>query len=74
MHSDTLMITGPSESRIIRGFYNAKIYKSDISGKADSIHMNQNSGLTQLINFYDIKIVHLQQKERVLYFGIMKIR
>ena len=56
MHSDTLMITGPAESRIVRGFYNAKIFKSDISGKADSIHMNQNTGLTQLINFYNIKI------------------
>ncbi len=56
MHSDTLMITGPSESRIVRGFYNAKIFKSDISGKADSIHMNQNTGLTQLINFYNIEI------------------
>ena len=56
MHSDTLMITGPAESRVIRGFYNAKIFKSDISGKADSIHMNQNTGLTQLINFYNIKI------------------
>jgi len=55
MHSDTLMITGPADNRIVRGFYNAKIYKSDISGKADSIHMNQKTGLTELINFYDIK-------------------
>lgn len=55
MHSDTLMITGPADNRIVRGFYNAKIYKSDISGKADSIHMNQKTGLTELMNFYDIK-------------------
>ena len=53
IHSDTLMITGPPEQRIMRAFYNAKMYKSDLSGKADSIHMNQNTGLTQLINFYD---------------------
>ena len=53
IHSDTLMITGPPDRRIVRAFYNAKMYKSDLSGKADSIHMNQNSGLTQLINFYD---------------------
>ena len=53
IHSDTLMITGPPDQRIVRAFYNAKMYKSDLSGKADSIHMNQNSGLTQLINFYD---------------------
>ena len=53
IHSDTLMITGPPEQRIMRAFYNAKMYKSDLSGKADSIHMNQKTGLTQLINFYD---------------------
>ena len=54
IHSDTLMITGPPDQRIVRAFYNAKMYKSDLSGKADSIHMNQNTGLTQLINFYDM--------------------
>jgi len=55
IHSDTLMITGPPEKRIVRGFYNSKIYKSDISGKSDSIHINQKTGLTQLINFYNLK-------------------
>ena len=50
VHSDTLMVTGKPEKRITRGYYNAKIYKSDLSGKADSIHMNQKTGLTQLIN------------------------
>ena len=54
MHSDTLMVTGPADNRIIRGYYNAKMFKSNLSGKADSIHMNQKSGLTQLINFYDL--------------------
>lgn len=49
------MITGPPEKRIVRGFYNSKIYKSDISGKSDSIHINQKTGLTQLINFYNLK-------------------
>ena len=50
VHSDTLMVTGKPGKRITRGYYNAKIYKSDLSGKADSIHMNQETGLTQLIN------------------------
>ncbi|MDG2483956.1 MAG: OstA-like protein [Flavobacteriaceae bacterium] len=54
MHSDTLMVTGPSDNRIIRGYYNAKMFKSNLSGKADSIHMNQKTGLTQLINLYDL--------------------
>jgi lipopolysaccharide export system protein LptA len=50
IHSDTLKVTGPPEHRITRAYYNAKIYKSDLSGKADSIHANHKTGLTQLIN------------------------
>ena len=50
VHGDTLMVTGKPEKRIIRAFRNVKMYKSDMSGKADSIHMNQETGLTQLIN------------------------
>lgn len=50
MHSDTLMVTGKPESRITRAYYNAQIYKSDLSGKADSIHANHKTGLTQFIN------------------------
>jgi hypothetical protein len=50
IHADTLMITGAPEHRITRAFYNAKIFKSDMSGKADSIHADQKTGLTQLIN------------------------
>ncbi|MCK0178076.1 hypothetical protein MWU50_02120 [Flavobacteriaceae bacterium S0862] len=50
IHSDTLMVTGKPENRITRAYYNAKIYKSDISGKADSIHVDHKTGLTKLIN------------------------
>ena len=50
MHSDTLMVTGKPEHRITRAYYNAKIFKSDLSGKADSIHADHKSGLTRLIN------------------------
>ena len=50
MRSDTLMVTGKPEHRITRAYYNAKIFKSDLSGKADSIHADHKSGLTQLIN------------------------
>ena len=44
------MVTGKPENRITRGYYNAKIYKTDLSGKADSIHVDHKKGLTQLIN------------------------
>ena len=68
MHSDTLMVTGPADNRIIRGYYNAKIFKSNLSGKADSIHMNQKSGLTQLINFYDLDSdVFTKKKHPILW-------
>ncbi|WP_434035326.1 OstA-like protein [Formosa sp. 4Alg 33] len=50
IHGDTLMVTGKPEHRITRAFRNVKMYKSDMSGKADSIHVDQSSGLTQLIN------------------------
>lgn len=50
MHSDILMVTGKPEHRITKAYYNAKIFKSDLSGKADSIHADHKSGLTQLIN------------------------
>lgn len=48
-HGDTLMITGKPDERILRAFRNAKFYKTDMSGKCDSIHSEQKSGLTQLI-------------------------
>jgi lipopolysaccharide export system protein LptA len=63
MHSDTLMVIGPPDERIIRGYYNAKMFKSNLSGKADSIHMNQKTGLTQLINFYDVDADAFSKKE-----------
>ncbi|MCM4168974.1 OstA-like protein [Arenibacter sp. H213] len=49
MHGDTLMITGKPEQRILRAFRNAKFYKTDLSGKCDSIHFDQRTGVTQLI-------------------------
>ncbi|WP_296346045.1 OstA-like protein [Winogradskyella sp.] len=69
MHSDTLMVTGPEEHRITRAFYNAKIYKSDLAGKADSIHVDHKSGLTQMINLarYDSKDPFAIKRKPVLW-------
>ena len=56
IHSDTIMITGKPEKRVIRGFYDVRIFKEDqtgenpMSGKSDSIFSNQQTGLTKLIN------------------------
>lgn len=49
IHGDTLMATGPEDKRIVRAFRDAKWYKTDLSGKCDSIHFDQSTGLTQLI-------------------------
>ena len=50
IHANKIMVTGKPEHRIARAYKNAKIYKTDLSGKADSIYSNQKTGLTKLIN------------------------
>ncbi len=50
MHADTLMVTGKPDNRITRAYYNARLYKTDIAGKSDSIHVNHKTGLTQMLN------------------------
>jgi lipopolysaccharide export system protein LptA len=49
IHGKVLMITGKPEARIIRAFNNARIFKTDLSGKCDSIHSSQKTNITQLI-------------------------
>ncbi|MEN1784249.1 MAG: OstA-like protein [Bacteroidota bacterium] len=49
IHGDTLMITGPPEDRNLRAFRNAKFFKTDMSGKCDSIHSFEKTGRTKLI-------------------------
>lgn len=48
VHGDTLLVTGKAENRIVRIYNDVKIFKSDLQGKADSIHMNQTNGLTKM--------------------------
>ncbi|GAA4281608.1 OstA-like protein [Gaetbulibacter aestuarii] len=50
LHADKIMVTGKPDHRITKAYYNAKLFKSDISAKADSIISNQETGLTELIN------------------------
>lgn len=49
IHSDTIMVTGKPDKRLLRGFYDVRIYKTDMSGKSDSISVDQTTGLTKLI-------------------------
>jgi lipopolysaccharide export system protein LptA len=48
IHGDTILATGKPETRIIRAYHAVKFFKSDLSGKCDSIHSNQGTGLTQM--------------------------
>lgn len=49
IHGTKLMVTGKPENRIIRAFRNVRFYKTDMSGKCDSIHSDQRAGLTKMI-------------------------
>ncbi len=49
IHGDTLMVTGQPEARVLRAFRNAKFFKTGLSGKCDSIHSEERTGITQLI-------------------------
>ena len=48
IHGDTILATGKPDARIIRAYHAVKFFKSDLSGKCDSIHSNQGTGLTQM--------------------------
>ncbi len=44
-----IIITGKQGERVIRAFRDARFYKNQMSGKADSIHSTETDGITQLI-------------------------
>lgn len=48
VHGDTLLVTGKPENRIVRIYHDVRIFKSDLQGVCDSIHSNQQTGLTRL--------------------------
>lgn len=49
IHGKKLMITGKKGNQVIRAFDNARFYKTDMSGKCDSIHSSTKNALTQLL-------------------------
>ena len=50
IHADTLVLTGPQEKKILRGYYDVRILKSDIRGRSDSLYLDESIGLTKLLN------------------------
>jgi lipopolysaccharide export system protein LptA len=49
IHGKKLMVTGKENNRILRAFNNVRFYKTDMSGKCDSIHSSSKTALTKLI-------------------------
>ncbi len=55
VHADTLRITGKPENRVIKGFYQARMFKQGLegeeptSGKCDSIFIDEKIGITKLL-------------------------
>jgi lipopolysaccharide export system protein LptA len=49
MHGKKIIVSGPKENRILRAFNNVRFYKTDMSGKCDSLHSSTKNELTQLI-------------------------
>ena len=76
IHSDTITITGPDEKKILKGYYDVRILKSDVRGLSDSIHFNQETGLIKLLkkpkSSKFIKRLTDEEKNRlnpVIWFG-----
>ena len=49
IHAKRIVITGKVGDRTVRGYNNARFFKTDMSGKCDSIHSNQKTSITKLI-------------------------
>jgi lipopolysaccharide export system protein LptA len=49
IHAKKIIVTGKIGERKITGFNNVRFFKTDLSGKCDSIHSNQKESLTKLI-------------------------
>lgn len=49
MHGKKIIVSGPQDDRVIRAFNNVRFYKSDMSGKCDSLHSNNKTQLTKMI-------------------------
>lgn len=47
--SDTLILKGKETDRDISAFYDVRVYKSDLNGKSDSLHVDEKTGLTKMI-------------------------
>ncbi|MCH1548358.1 MAG: OstA-like protein [Flavobacteriaceae bacterium] len=69
IHSDTIVITGKENKRVVRAYYDAKIFKKNISGRADSIHYNKFLGLAKFINLNKKNDLSFSTKKKPIIFN-----
>ncbi|MGY6648417.1 OstA-like protein [Wenyingzhuangia sp. IMCC45574] len=48
IHGDLLSVTGPENDKVMRVYNHVKIFKSDLSGKCDSLVTYQGKGITEM--------------------------
>ena len=49
IHAKKIIVTGKTGERKVTGYHNVRFFKTDLSGKCDSIHSDQKVALTKLI-------------------------
>ncbi|UMY64481.1 MULTISPECIES: OstA-like protein [unclassified Flavobacterium] len=49
VHGKRILVTGKPGSRVVRAWPNARYFKTDLTGKCDSIHSDEKTSLTKLI-------------------------
>ena len=70
IHGETIIVTGKKNQQIIKASENGKILSGKISGKCDSIHYSQITGIVQMINF---KHLGKKKKNPILWNGKSQI-
>ena len=50
VHGEVISLVGKEGEQIMNAFYNGKILSGNLSAKCDSIHFDQSSGITKLLN------------------------
>lgn len=49
IHGNRIVITGKPDERVVRAYPNVRIFKTDLSGKSDSLVSDQKTGLTKML-------------------------
>tara|TARA_B100000475_G_scaffold200612_1_gene185469 strand:+ start:334 stop:1905 length:1572 start_codon:yes stop_codon:yes gene_type:complete len=67
IHGEKIIVTGKEGEKIIRAFENGTILRGNISGKCDSIHFNESTGMAELINYNNSESKSRKIKKPILW-------